>query len=67
MRSLVTLAALAAMLLRYAFYVDADITGYARGFLDQIPAPALPASGDPRRDLVMKIAAFVLSDEFKTF
>jgi GR25 family glycosyltransferase involved in LPS biosynthesis len=60
-------AVLAAMLLRYAFYIDSDIADYARRFLDQIPAPAAPASGDPRRDLIMKIASFVLSDEFRTF
>lgn len=60
-------AVLAAMLLRYAFYIDSDIAGHAQRFLSQIPGPAIPASGDPRRDLVMKIAAFVLSDEFKPF
>jgi len=58
---------LAAALLRYAFFIDSDIDGYARPFLDRIPWPHPTPCGDTRFDMVMKLIAFMLSDKYASF
>jgi GR25 family glycosyltransferase involved in LPS biosynthesis len=61
------LSVLAMTLLRYAFFVDADIEGYGQRYLDLLPGADPAPSGDPRLDLMIKVIAFILSDRFEAF
>jgi GR25 family glycosyltransferase involved in LPS biosynthesis len=54
-------------LLRYSFFVNRDLDGFAGRALAEVIARVKPGAGDRHHEIIMAIMGYVLSKEFKPF
>jgi GR25 family glycosyltransferase involved in LPS biosynthesis len=54
-------------LLRYSFFVDRDLDGYAQPLLDSLRGPLTHAPDDAHRRIVGQILDYVLSNQYRRF
>jgi GR25 family glycosyltransferase involved in LPS biosynthesis len=54
-------------LLRHSFFIDHDLEGYAKRFLDGMMGDASGRTVDPHRDFLLRLMEFIVSGRYRTF
>ena len=54
-------------LLRYSFFADRDLKGYAKGFLDAMIGNRSAKTVDAHRDLILDLLEFIVSGRYQNF
>jgi GR25 family glycosyltransferase involved in LPS biosynthesis len=56
-----------AALLRYSFFIDRDLEGYARPFLEALVGDESEKPVDVHRDFIVKLLEFIVAGRYRTF